>query len=86
MVGEADVAARLVPVTLLTLVVRTRPARATGGVILGVRPHAWHLGSPSADGFALTVTVVEELGGSRRTSPRGAHGAGSSTAGSTTAR
>ncbi|WP_107765991.1 ABC transporter ATP-binding protein [Nocardioides terrigena] len=38
-------------------------ARATGDVTLGVRPHAWHLGSTASDqGFAVTVTVVEELG------------------------
>ena len=38
-------------------------ARATGDVTLGVRPHAWRLGSAaSEEGFAVTVTVVEELG------------------------
>ncbi|WP_107774009.1 ABC transporter ATP-binding protein [Nocardioides sediminis] len=38
-------------------------ARATGDVTLGVRPHAWRIGpATSTDGFAVTVTVVEELG------------------------
>ena len=36
--------------------------RATGDVTLGVRPHAWRLGSADEEGFAVTVTVVEELG------------------------
>jgi multiple sugar transport system ATP-binding protein len=37
-------------------------ARATGGVTLGVRPHAWHIASSGEEGLAVTVTVVEELG------------------------
>jgi multiple sugar transport system ATP-binding protein len=37
-------------------------ARATGDVTLGVRPHAWRIGPSSSEGFAVTVTVVEELG------------------------
>jgi multiple sugar transport system ATP-binding protein len=38
-------------------------SRATGDVTLGVRPHAWRVGpEASAEGFAVTVTVVEELG------------------------
>ncbi|MEO5663026.1 MAG: sn-glycerol-3-phosphate ABC transporter ATP-binding protein UgpC [Nocardioides sp.] len=41
---------------------RVVAARATGDVTLGVRPHAWHLGAAGEEGFAATVTVVEELG------------------------
>jgi multiple sugar transport system ATP-binding protein len=41
---------------------RSVAAAASGDVTLGVRPHAWHLGSASEPGFAATVTVVEELG------------------------
>jgi multiple sugar transport system ATP-binding protein len=41
---------------------RSVAAQATGDVTLGVRPHAWHLGSVAESGFAVTVTVVEELG------------------------
>jgi multiple sugar transport system ATP-binding protein len=37
-------------------------ARAVGDVTLGVRPHAWRIGAPEEEGFAVTVTVVEELG------------------------
>ncbi|HXH80619.1 sn-glycerol-3-phosphate ABC transporter ATP-binding protein UgpC [Nocardioides sp.] len=37
-------------------------SRAGSEVTLGVRPHAWHIGSSESDGFAVTVTVVEELG------------------------
>ncbi|GAA1913144.1 ABC transporter ATP-binding protein [Nocardioides hwasunensis] len=37
-------------------------ARASGEVTLGVRPHAWHLGAAGEEGFAATVTVIEELG------------------------
>jgi multiple sugar transport system ATP-binding protein len=36
--------------------------RANGEVTLGVRPHAWHIGTADEKGFAVTVTVVEELG------------------------
>ena len=37
-------------------------SRAGAEVTLGVRPHAWHLASPGEEGFAVTVSVVEELG------------------------
>lgn len=37
-------------------------ARVSGEATLGVRPHAWHIGDADEEGFAVTVTVVEELG------------------------
>jgi len=41
---------------------RSVAAKAGSEVTLGVRPHAWRIGSPDEDGFAVTVTVLEELG------------------------
>ena len=54
--GQAWVGDHAVPLD------RAAASKATGDVTLGVRPHAWHVASSGADGFAVNVTVVEELG------------------------
>ena len=54
--GTATIGSHRVPLE------RSVAARASGDVTLGVRPHAWRIGSAEEDGFAVTVTVLEELG------------------------
>ena len=41
---------------------RTAAAASSGSVTLGIRPEAWRVAGPGANGYPVTVAVVEELG------------------------
>jgi multiple sugar transport system ATP-binding protein len=54
--GHAVVTGHRMPVD------RVAAGRATGEVVVGVRPESWRLVGPEDDGLAVRVSVVEELG------------------------
>ena len=41
---------------------RTAAAASSGSITLGIRPESWRVAGADADGYPVTVAVVEELG------------------------